>query len=65
VSETTDWVRGRVEPHTGEDLRLTAPEGMSGAAAAEWLGLKALTVSKAHGKVPTILRDEVARLEAP
>ena len=56
-------VRLRVEPHTWEAFRLTALEGLSGAEAAERLGLKVATVYKAKSKVQQMLHEEVARLD--
>jgi RNA polymerase sigma-70 factor (ECF subfamily) len=64
LEEATARVRARVEPHTWEAFRLTAIDGMTGAAAAERLGMKVLTVLKAKSKVHKILQEEVARLEA-
>jgi RNA polymerase sigma-70 factor (ECF subfamily) len=55
-------VRERVEPHTWEAFRLTALEGLSGAAAAA-LGMQVGTVFKAKSKVQRMLRDEIERLE--
>src|SRR5262249_3286520 len=43
--------RMRVQPHTWEAFRLTAQEGLSGAEAAERLGMKVATVFVARGKV--------------
>jgi RNA polymerase sigma factor (sigma-70 family) len=63
LDEATVRVRLRVEPHTWEAFRLTALEGMSGAAAAEHLGMKVATVFKAKSKVQRMLREEIARLD--
>jgi RNA polymerase sigma-70 factor (ECF subfamily) len=56
-------VRRRVEPHTWDAFRLTALEGLSGAAAAAVLGMQVGTVFKAKSKVQRMLRDEIERLE--
>jgi RNA polymerase sigma-70 factor (ECF subfamily) len=63
LEEATIRIRLRVEPHTWEAFRLTAIEGMSGAAVAERLGLKVATVFKAKSKVQRMFREEIARLE--
>jgi RNA polymerase sigma-70 factor (ECF subfamily) len=63
LEEATIRVRLRVEPHTWEAFRLTAIEGMSGAAVAEQLRLKVATVFKAKSKVQRMLREEISRLE--
>jgi RNA polymerase sigma factor (sigma-70 family) len=63
LEEATIRVRLRVEPHTWEAFRLTAIEGMSGAAVAERLQLKVGTVFKAKSKVQRMFREEIARLE--
>ena len=65
LAEAAERVRRRVEPHTWEAFRLTALEGLSGAAAAEQLGMKVVTVFKAKSKVQKMLQEEVARPEAP
>jgi RNA polymerase sigma-70 factor (ECF subfamily) len=51
-----------VAPHTWEAFRLTTAEALSGAAAAERLGLKVATVFKAKSKVQQMLREEVEKL---
>ncbi len=56
-------VRLRVEPHTWEAFRLTAMDGLAGAAVAERLGIKVATVFKAKSKVQRMLREEIRRLE--
>jgi RNA polymerase sigma factor (sigma-70 family) len=58
-------VSRRVEPHTWEAFRLTALEGLTGAAAAARLGIKVATVYKAKSKVQKMLQEEIARLEKP
>jgi RNA polymerase sigma-70 factor (ECF subfamily) len=65
LAEAAERVRRRVEPHTWEAFRLTSLEGLSGAAAAEQLGMKVVTVFKAKSKVQKMLQEEVARPEAP
>ena len=64
LAEAQARVQQRVEPHTWEAFRLTALEGLPGAAAAEQLGLSAYVVFKARSKVQRMLKEEVARLEA-
>jgi RNA polymerase sigma-70 factor (ECF subfamily) len=64
LAEAAERVRRRVEPHTWEAFRLTALEGLSGAATAEQLGMKVVTVFKAKSKVQKMLQEEVARLGA-
>src|SRR5262245_31851441 len=63
LAEAQAGVQPRVEPHTWEAFRLTALEGLSGAAAAARLGLKVATVYKAKSKVQQMLHEEVARLD--
>jgi RNA polymerase sigma factor (sigma-70 family) len=63
LEEATVRVRLRVEAHTWEAFRLTAIEGMTGAAVAERLRLKVATVFKAKSKVQRMLREEIGRLE--
>jgi RNA polymerase sigma-70 factor (ECF subfamily) len=65
LEEATARVRRRVQPHTWEAFRLTALEGLSGAAAAEQLGLNVATVFKAKSKVQKMLQEEVHSLEEP
>src|SRR5205823_7302614 len=63
LEEASVRVRLRVEAHTWEAFRLTALEGMPGAAVAERLGMKVATVFKAKSKVQKMLREEIGRLE--
>jgi RNA polymerase sigma-70 factor (ECF subfamily) len=63
LEEATARVRARVEPHTWEAFRLTALEGLPGAAVAARLAMKVYTVFKAKSKVQKLLQEEVARLE--
>ncbi len=58
-------VRLRVAPHTWEAFRLTALESLSGAAAAERLGMQVAAVYMAKSNVQKLLRDEIRRLEKP
>jgi RNA polymerase sigma-70 factor (ECF subfamily) len=54
----------RVEPQTWEAFRLTALDGLSGADAAQQLGLRITAVFKAKSRVQEMLRATVARLES-
>jgi RNA polymerase sigma-70 factor (ECF subfamily) len=65
LAEARARVQQRVEAHTWEAFRLTAVEGLSGAAAAAQLGMKVATVFKAKSKVQKMLQEEIARLEQP
>ena len=56
-------VRERVEPQTWEAFQMTALEGMSGAEAAQRLGMAVATVYKAKSSVQKMLQEEVAQLE--
>ena len=58
-----DAVRTRVEPHTWEAFRLTGLDGLSGAEAADRLGMQVATVFKAKSKVQKMLKDEIQRLQ--
>src|SRR5262249_9013632 len=64
LDAATEIVRARVEPSSWESFRLTALEGLPGAAVAERLGLAVYTVFKARSRVQRMLREEVARLES-
>jgi RNA polymerase sigma-70 factor (ECF subfamily) len=64
LEEAARRVRLRVEPPTWEAFRLTAQEGLSGAAAAERLGLQVATVFKAKSRVQKMLQEELQKLEA-
>lgn len=64
LAEARNRVQQRVEPRTWEAFLLTAVEGLSGAEAAQRLGVKVATVFKAKSRVQQLLQDEVARLEA-
>jgi RNA polymerase sigma-70 factor (ECF subfamily) len=64
LEQASERVRARVEPGTWEAFRLTALEGVPGAAAAERLGVGVYAVFQAKSRVRRMLRDEVAALEA-
>jgi RNA polymerase sigma factor (sigma-70 family) len=57
-----DRVRLRVEPRTWEAFRLSAIEGLSGAAVAAAVGMEVATAYKARSKVQKMLHEEVRRL---
>ena len=63
LEEAMERVRQRAQPHTWEAFRLTALEGMSGAAVAQTLNMKVATVFKARSKVQQMLQEELAKLE--
>jgi RNA polymerase sigma factor (sigma-70 family) len=65
LDEAMHRVQARVLPRTWEAFRLTALEGLSGAAAAERLGIKVANVFVAKSDVLRMLREEVAQLEEP
>lgn len=65
LEEAMARVRLRVAPNTWEAFRLTALEGLSGAAAAEQLQMKVATVFVAKSEVQRMLREEIAKLEGP
>ncbi len=56
-------VRLRVRPQTWEAFRLTALEGLSGAAAADQLKMRVATVFNAKSKVHRMLQEELRKLE--
>ena len=64
LERASERVRARVEPGTWEAFRLTALEGVPGAAAAARLGVGVYAVFQAKSRVRRMLRDEVAALEA-
>jgi RNA polymerase sigma-70 factor (ECF subfamily) len=64
LERATERVRARVEPRTWEAFRLTAVEGLPGAAAAARLGLGVCSVFQARSRVQRMLRQEMADLEA-
>lgn len=55
-------VRRRVDPKTWEAFALTAVDGLSGAEAAERLGMKASAVYVAKGRVQKLLQEEARAL---
>jgi RNA polymerase sigma-70 factor (ECF subfamily) len=63
LDQAVERVRQRVESHTWEAYRLTAVEGLSGAAVAQRLNLKVMTVFKAKSKVKGMLQAEIRDLE--
>lgn len=63
LEEAMERVQARVEPHTWEAFRLTAIDGLSGAAVAKQLSMKVATVFKARSKVQQMLQEEVRKLE--
>lgn len=63
--EAAARVRLRVQPHTWEAFRLLAVEGLSGAAAAEKLGMKMATVFVARSKVQQMIQEELRKLDPP
>jgi RNA polymerase sigma factor (sigma-70 family) len=58
-------VEERVQPHTWEAFRLLALEGRGGAEVAERLGMQINTAYVARKKVQRMIREVVARLDAP
>jgi RNA polymerase sigma-70 factor (ECF subfamily) len=63
LEEAMERIQQRVEPHTWEAFRLTALEGLTGAAVAEQLKMKVTTVFKSKSNVQKMLQEEVKRLE--
>lgn len=63
LERASERVRLRVQPHTWEAFRLLALEGVSGAEAAEILGMKVGTVFVARSKVQRMLHKEIRRLD--
>jgi RNA polymerase sigma factor (sigma-70 family) len=62
LEEATRRVRSRVQPRTWEAFRLTAEQGLSGAAAAERIGMRVSQVYVAKKRVQEMLREEVRNL---
>jgi RNA polymerase sigma-70 factor (ECF subfamily) len=62
LAEAGERVRRRVAAATWEAFRLTAVDGLSGAAAAERLGMKVATVFSHRRNVQKLLQDEVRQL---
>ncbi len=63
LAEAAARVRLRVEPRTWEAFRLLAVENLSGAEAADRLGMKVATVFVNKSNVQKMLREEVRRLD--
>jgi RNA polymerase sigma-70 factor (ECF subfamily) len=63
LEEAMARVRLRVEPRTWQAFHLTTVEDLSGADAAQRLGMQVAAVFKAKSRVRQLLRDEVARME--
>lgn len=58
-------VESRVQPRTWEAFRLLALEGQSGSDVADRLGMQVNTAYVARTKVQRMIREAIARLEAP
>jgi RNA polymerase sigma factor (sigma-70 family) len=63
LEEALARVQTRVPPQRWEAFRLTALEGLSGAEAAQRLGMKVATVFTAKSKVQKLVQEEIRRLE--
>jgi RNA polymerase sigma-70 factor (ECF subfamily) len=63
LEEAMARVRLRVEARTWDAFRLLALEGLSGAEAAQRLGMKVATAFVARSKVQKMIQQEVERLE--
>jgi RNA polymerase sigma factor (sigma-70 family) len=63
LEEALRRAQGQVPPHHWEAFRLTALEGLSGAEAAERLGMKVATLFTTKSKVQKLVQEEVRRLE--
>jgi RNA polymerase sigma-70 factor (ECF subfamily) len=63
LEEASARVQLRVAPSSWEAFRSTALEGMSGADAAQKLGMQVWAVFKAKARVQQMLQEEIARLE--
>src|SRR5262249_54257040 len=63
LDKAMQQVRQRVAARTWEAFRLTALEGLAGAAVAEQLGMKVASVFKAKSNVQKMLQAEIAALE--
>jgi RNA polymerase sigma-70 factor (ECF subfamily) len=64
LGEAARRVQARVEPRTWEAFRLTTEEGLSGAEAAERVGLRVSQVYVAKKRVQELLKEEVRSLDA-
>ena len=65
LEEATARVQLRVEAQTWEAFRLTALDGLAGAAAAARLGIPVATVFKYKSRVQKMLQEELRRLDDP
>ena len=65
LEEASALVRLRVAPQTWEAFRLTAIEQLSGAEAAEKIGMQVAQVYVAKRRVQNMLREEIQKLEGP
>jgi RNA polymerase sigma-70 factor (ECF subfamily) len=63
LQEAIARVRLRVAPRSWQAFQLTAVEGLSGAEAAQRLGMRVAAVFKAKSRVQQLLQDEVSELE--
>jgi RNA polymerase sigma-70 factor (ECF subfamily) len=63
LQQATEAVQARIEYQTWEAYRLTAIERLSGAEAAQQLGMPVMNVYVARRRVQEMLRREVERLE--
>jgi RNA polymerase sigma-70 factor (ECF subfamily) len=63
LDEATMRVRLRVAPNSWDAYRLTAVEGLTGAQAAQRLGMQVAAVFQAKGRVQKLLQQEVGKLE--
>lgn len=63
LEEASVRVQLRVTPTSWEAFRCTAVEGLSGAEAAQRLGMQVWAVFKAKSRVQQLLQEEIARLE--
>ena len=63
MDRAMERVRQRVSERTWDAFRLTALEGLSGAAAAERLEMKIARVYGAKSEVKGMIREEVRKLE--
>jgi RNA polymerase sigma factor (sigma-70 family) len=65
VEAASREVRQRIDFHTWEAFRLTTDEQLSGAEAAERLGIPVANVYVAKGRVIRMLKEEIRCLETP
>jgi RNA polymerase sigma-70 factor (ECF subfamily) len=63
LDTATAQVRERVDAKTWDAFRLTAIEGLSGAEAADRLGMKVASVYVSKGRVQKMLQDELKTLD--